>query len=123
MTRRDAFRALFATGVGAVSAPFAYGAAYERHRFVRVEQDIAVSGLPPAVDGLRVGLDLGDDRLRYFIRQLSPHPRHAVPHVGQFEQRRIDDGVHHDGHSAPDEHGTTGLSNNKMGMWLFLGSE
>lgn len=34
-----------------------------------------------------------------------------------------DDGVHHEGHSAPDEHGTTGLSNNKMGMWLFLGSE
>ena len=56
MTRRDALRALLATGVGAVSAPFAYGAAYERHRFVRVEQDIAVSGLPPAVDGLRVGL-------------------------------------------------------------------
>ena len=56
MTRRDALRALFASGVGAVSAPFAYGAAYERHRFVRIEQDIAVSGLPPAVDGLRVGL-------------------------------------------------------------------
>jgi len=35
----------------------------------------------------------------------------------------LDDGVHHEGHSAPEEHGTTGLSNNKMGMWLFLGSE
>jgi predicted MPP superfamily phosphohydrolase len=56
MTRRDALRAILATGVGVVAAPFAYGAAYERHRFVRVEQDIAVSGLPPAVDGLRVGL-------------------------------------------------------------------
>jgi predicted MPP superfamily phosphohydrolase len=56
MTRRDALRALLATGVGAVSAPFAYGSAYERHRFVRVQQDIAVSGLPPPVDGLRVGL-------------------------------------------------------------------
>jgi cytochrome c oxidase subunit 3/cytochrome o ubiquinol oxidase subunit 3 len=33
------------------------------------------------------------------------------------------DGVHHAGHSAPEEHGTTGLSNNKMAMWLFLGSE
>ena len=39
-----------------MAAPFAYGFAYERHRFVRVEQEIAVSGLPPAVDGLRVGL-------------------------------------------------------------------
>ena len=35
----------------------------------------------------------------------------------------LDDGVHHEGHSAPEEHATTGLSNNKMGMWLFLGSE
>lgn len=56
MTRRDALRALLATGVGVVSAPFAYGSAYERHRFVRVQDEIAVSGLPPAVDGLRVGL-------------------------------------------------------------------
>lgn len=55
MTRRDALRAIVATGVGVVSAPFAYGSAYERHRFVRIEQEIAVSGLPPAVDGLRVG--------------------------------------------------------------------
>ena len=28
----------------------------ERHRFVRVDQEIPVSGLPPALDGLRVGL-------------------------------------------------------------------
>jgi hypothetical protein len=56
MTRRDALRALLATGVGVVSGPVAYGAAYERHRFVRVEQEVAVSGLPAAVDGLRVGL-------------------------------------------------------------------
>ena len=56
MTRRDALRALAASGVGLASAPFAYGAAYERHRFVRTEQDIAVSGWPAAVDGLRVGL-------------------------------------------------------------------
>jgi hypothetical protein len=56
MTRRDALRAILATGVGVVAAPFAYGSAYERHRFVRVEQDLAVSGLPHALDGLRVGL-------------------------------------------------------------------
>jgi predicted MPP superfamily phosphohydrolase len=56
MTRRDALRALLATGVGIVSGPVAYGAAYERHRLLRVEQEIAVSGLPPGADGLRVGL-------------------------------------------------------------------
>jgi predicted MPP superfamily phosphohydrolase len=56
MTRRDALRALLATGVGVVTGPVAYGAAYERHRLVRIEQELAVTGLPPALDGLRVGL-------------------------------------------------------------------
>jgi uncharacterized protein len=56
LTRRDALRALLATSVGLVTGPVAYGAAYERHRLVRVEQDIAVAGLPPVLDGLRIGL-------------------------------------------------------------------
>jgi predicted MPP superfamily phosphohydrolase len=56
MTRRDALRALLATGVGVVTGPIAYGIAYERHRLVRVAQDLAVTGLPPALDGLRIGL-------------------------------------------------------------------
>jgi predicted MPP superfamily phosphohydrolase len=49
-------RALAATGVGIVAGPFAYGAAYERHRVSLVQTDIPVSGLPPAHEGLRVGL-------------------------------------------------------------------
>ena len=56
LTRRDALRAMVATAVGAATAPVAYGAAYERHRIIRVDQDLRVSGLPPALDGLRVGL-------------------------------------------------------------------
>jgi predicted MPP superfamily phosphohydrolase len=56
MTRRDALRALVAAGVGLASGPVAYGVAYERHRLIRVDQDLYVSGLPAAVDGLRVGL-------------------------------------------------------------------
>jgi len=56
LTRRDALRAIVATSVGLAAGPVAYGAAYERHRLVRAEQDIAVSGLPAALDGLRVGL-------------------------------------------------------------------
>jgi uncharacterized protein len=56
LTRRDALRAVVATAVGAATAPVAYGAAYERHRIVRVDEDLRVSGLPPALDGLRVGL-------------------------------------------------------------------
>src|SRR6478735_9409134 len=39
------------------------------------------------------------------------------------EAHVVDPAGHGHSHSAPDEHGTTGLSNNKMGMWLFLGSE
>lgn len=56
LTRRDALRALVATSVGAAIGPVAYGAAYERHRVIRVDQDVPVSGLPSALDGLRVGL-------------------------------------------------------------------
>jgi predicted MPP superfamily phosphohydrolase len=56
MTRRDALHALVATGVGIASGPISYGAAYERHRLTRLEQEIAVSGLPQAVGGLRVGV-------------------------------------------------------------------
>lgn len=56
ITRRDALRAVVATGVGLLAGPVAYGAAYERHRLVRIEQDIPVSGLPPVLDGLRLGL-------------------------------------------------------------------
>jgi predicted MPP superfamily phosphohydrolase len=56
LTRRDALRALAATGVGLTTGRVAYGAAYERHRLVRVEQEVPVSGLPHALDGLRVGL-------------------------------------------------------------------
>lgn len=56
MTRRDALRALVATGVGLAAGPVAYGVAYERHRLALVEADIPVSGLPPPHEGLRVGL-------------------------------------------------------------------
>jgi predicted MPP superfamily phosphohydrolase len=56
VTRRDALRALLATGVGATAGPIAYGAAYERHHLELVKADVLVSGLPPEHDGLRVGL-------------------------------------------------------------------
>ncbi len=56
LNRRDALRALAATGVGLAVGPVAYGAAYERHRLVRLESEVPVSGLPHALDGLRIGL-------------------------------------------------------------------
>ncbi len=56
LNRRDALRALAATGVGLAVGPVAYGSAYERHRLVQVEAEVPVSGLPQALDGIRVGL-------------------------------------------------------------------
>jgi heme/copper-type cytochrome/quinol oxidase subunit 3 len=35
----------------------------------------------------------------------------------------VADGAHGDAHGDPAHHTSTGLSNNKLGMWLFLGSE
>jgi predicted MPP superfamily phosphohydrolase len=56
LTRRAALRLLGATGVGLAVGPLAYGFGYERHRVGLVEQDVPVSGLPAAIDGLRIGL-------------------------------------------------------------------
>ena len=56
LTRRDALRAIAASGVGLAAGPIAYGAAYERHRLALIEAEVPVSGFPPALDGLRVGL-------------------------------------------------------------------
>lgn len=56
VTRRDMFRLFLAAGVGTATGTAAYGVAYERHRLQRVERDLPVLGLPPALDGLRIGL-------------------------------------------------------------------
>jgi predicted MPP superfamily phosphohydrolase len=56
LTRRHVLRALGAAGIGLAAGPIAYGAAYGRHHLVRVDRDLPVSGLPPALDGIRVGL-------------------------------------------------------------------
>ena len=56
VTRRAALNALLAGGVGTVIGGGAYGLAYARHRIQVVRASVPVSGLPPALDGLRVGL-------------------------------------------------------------------
>lgn len=55
-TRRDVLKALLASGVGAVTGVTAYGVAYERHRVGLTTIETPVSGLPPALEGLRIGL-------------------------------------------------------------------
>jgi predicted MPP superfamily phosphohydrolase len=56
MTRRDFLRSATAISVGAVAGVGAYGVAYERHHLARIVRDIPVRGLPPALDGLRIGM-------------------------------------------------------------------
>ena len=56
VTRRDFLRSATVISAGAVVGVAAYGVAYERHKVERIVRDITVRGLPPALDGLRVGM-------------------------------------------------------------------
>jgi uncharacterized protein len=55
-TRRSVLQGLGATGLGVAVGRLGYGVAYERHQ-VRIDHvDLDVVGLPPALNGLRLGL-------------------------------------------------------------------
>lgn len=56
VTRREFLRSATAISVGALAGTAAYGVAYERHRLDRIERDLAVRGLPPNLNGLRIGM-------------------------------------------------------------------
>jgi predicted MPP superfamily phosphohydrolase len=56
VSRRAALNALMAGGVGTVIGGGAYGLAYSRHNIQVVRTSVPVSGLAPALDGLRIGL-------------------------------------------------------------------
>ena len=56
LTRRVAINALIAGGVGMCVGAGEYGLAYARHRLQVLRESLPVSGLPPALDGLRIGL-------------------------------------------------------------------
>ena len=47
---------MLVTTVGAVTGAATYGVAYERHQIGVTHASLPVSGLPPALDGLRIGL-------------------------------------------------------------------
>ena len=47
-----------------------------------LERRVPVAGEGEVDDRLRVGLDLGDDRLVDLVRQPAAHARDAVAHVG-----------------------------------------
>jgi len=56
VTRRDFLRSATAISVGALAGVGAYGVAYERHQINRIVRDVSVRGLPPGLDGLRIGM-------------------------------------------------------------------
>ena len=55
LTRRAALKGVVATTVGAVTGASAYGVVYERHDIGITNATLPVSGLAPALDGLRIG--------------------------------------------------------------------
>jgi hypothetical protein len=56
VTRRDFLRSATAISVGALAGVGTYGVVYERHQLQRLTRDVPVRGLPPALDGLRIGM-------------------------------------------------------------------
>jgi uncharacterized protein len=56
LSRRSAINALVAGGVGTAIGTGAYGLAYARHQLQVVRASLAVRNLPPALEGLRIGL-------------------------------------------------------------------
>ena len=56
VTRRAVLKTLLASSVGVVSGTGAYGYLYGRHELEVTRLTIVVSGLPPGLSGLRVGL-------------------------------------------------------------------
>lgn len=56
VTRRDFLRSATAISVGGLAGVGAYGVAYARHQIERIVRDLPVRGLPPALDGLRIGM-------------------------------------------------------------------
>ena len=56
LSRRAVLKGALATTVGAVTGGAAYGVAYERHQIGVTHAALPVSGLPPALDGIRIAM-------------------------------------------------------------------
>ncbi len=56
VTRRDILKGFAAAGIGITAGAVAHGYLYERFRIGLTRETVDVSGLPPALSGLRIGL-------------------------------------------------------------------
>ena len=54
-SRRDLLKGFAAAGIGAATGTLAHGYLYERHHLELTRETLHVSGLPPALGGLRIG--------------------------------------------------------------------
>ena len=75
VTRRTLLKGLVATGVGAATGTSAYGYLYARHQLMVTRQTVGVPGLPPGLNGVRVGLLTDIHRSRWVSHD---DVRHAV---------------------------------------------
>jgi predicted MPP superfamily phosphohydrolase len=66
VSRRAALKTLVATGVGAATGAVSYGFLYGRRELALTRTTVQVDGLPPALDGLRLGL-LTDVHRSYWV--------------------------------------------------------
>ena len=65
VTRRALLKTLAAGGLGFVGGPAAYGYFYERHEISLTRATLPVTGLPPALEGFRIGLITDTHRSRW----------------------------------------------------------
>lgn len=73
ITRRALLQSLVATGAGILGGGSGYGFLYERHALLVREQDIEIPALPPALDGLRIGLITDIHRGRWVSHEDVEH--------------------------------------------------
>ena len=102
LTRREMLQALAAVGIGTVAGTGAHGFFYERHRLEVTRLTAAVSGLPDALSGLRIGFltdlhrsrSVPHDLIAGAVRLLmQEHPDLIVlggDYVTDFDRRYID---------------------------------
>jgi len=84
MTRRAAIKGVTAVAVGSVTGAGVYGYLHERRALGLTRATLPVSGLPPALDGLRVGLLTDLHRSRVVSHEM------AVAAVDRLMQERPD---------------------------------
>ena len=78
ITRRTALKGAVVAAVGTLTGVAAYGVGYERHHLETTNTELPVSGLPPALDGLRVGF-LTD--IHHSSMVSADDVRHAVERI------------------------------------------